>query len=683
MLDGVKNLRPGSSSSSKRNTSSLSPSTEGDGDGEDGDKAAKTDEPVIPKPKRHRSTVGVMKVATEISQLSKMDDVRMSKWTLRCDSRTRHVWDFGMVFAILYNLISVPVYTGFARSPTGILIFVDIAVDLMFMLDVAINLVTTYYEDKEHVTTGDRIRAKYFGSNFWPDMRSAVPVFLISIFVDHFWGLRGSDQLTQTGWVQALIVLQMIIRTRRAKRAAKFVNTMNELSGGNPTLVRMLECVVAFMLVVHFIACGYFRVSYEEDFGKWKGMSGSGENQWVNGNVLWTADAGVDEAGNPAPVLGDPVGNGWTIDNRFAHDDLAIAYAHTLYFALVMMAGDTIDCETTTEVLFTSVCFLLHFAVTATIIGTATNVLSNMDMTQQLKKRQIDGVQDYMRYRKVPVVLQRKILSYYEYLWETGQVAYNEALFEELPDKLRLELNLTLKQRLIQKVPIFRLVNPAGIIALVQNLRPCIVLPEELVVRQGEKADCMFFMSRGSVSIERVNDEGPTSYIQTLKEGAYFGEIALLDPSAPLRTANVVAVTFCELQVLHADDFFSMLVEFPDFKLAIDKVAQVRMKATSNIAKLYKRGQFGIGGTKKTQSKAAAALAKVASQNSPGNAAATSATVNRAAKMFKKGLRKNKTEEDEEPGMGMSHELAIQFVQQQGIRLGSRQSSRQKARSGV
>ena len=53
---------------------------------------------------------------------------------------------------------------------------------------------------------------------------------------------------------------------------------------------------------------------------------------------------------------------------------------------------------------------------------------------------------------QVPPGLQKKIRSYYEYLWESGQDRHSTALFDEMPEKLKLQLNIALKKRLIEKV---------------------------------------------------------------------------------------------------------------------------------------------------------------------------------------------------------------------------------------
>lgn len=53
---------------------------------------------------------------------------------------------------------------------------------------------------------------------------------------------------------------------------------------------------------------------------------------------------------------------------------------------------------------------------------------------------------------QVPKGLQKKIRTFYEYLWDNGMDSHSSGLFEEMPEKLKLQLNIALKKRLIDQV---------------------------------------------------------------------------------------------------------------------------------------------------------------------------------------------------------------------------------------
>lgn len=51
--------------------------------------------------------------------------------------------------------------------------------------------------------------------------------------------------------------------------------------------------------------------------------------------------------------------------------------------------------------MFSNLCLTLALLTNAVIIGSATNLLSNMDAGAVAKKSQLDGINGYMRFRKV------------------------------------------------------------------------------------------------------------------------------------------------------------------------------------------------------------------------------------------------------------------------------------------
>lgn len=56
--------------------------------------------------------------------------------------------------------------------------------------------------------------------------------------------------------------------------------------------------------------------------------------------------------------------------------------------------------ENDVEYVFSNICLTLALLTNAVIIGSATNLLSNMDAGAVAKKTQMDGINGYMRFRK-------------------------------------------------------------------------------------------------------------------------------------------------------------------------------------------------------------------------------------------------------------------------------------------
>jgi hypothetical protein len=127
--------------------------------------------------------------------------------------------------------------------------------------------------------------------------------------------------------------------------------------------------------------------------------------------------------------------------------DFLDRYNEAFYWAIQVMIGNTsIRQDNTATFVFTNVMLLVGIAVFSSIIGGASALLSNLDSLAAAKKAQVDSINHYLAFRKVPTELRRKISSYVKYLWHSGLSSYHKELFEDLPDALMLQLNISLKQ---------------------------------------------------------------------------------------------------------------------------------------------------------------------------------------------------------------------------------------------
>ncbi|KAJ0405321.1 hypothetical protein P43SY_001080 [Pythium insidiosum] len=161
-------------------------------------------------------------------------------------------------------------------------------------------------------------------------------------------------------------------------------------------------------------------------------------------------------------------------------------YAHAIYFAIMVTTANDVAPTNMTEEVFTSLMLFVGIVINASIIGSAANLLANLDKVAIARKNQMDSINDYMRFKKVPLALQDKIRRYYEYALSTRIVDPTQTLFADLPDRLKLSLRLTLHDTFIRKVPLFRVCSNAGVIAIVQCLHPVVAMPHEIIIGQGE-----------------------------------------------------------------------------------------------------------------------------------------------------------------------------------------------------
>ena len=124
--------------------------------------------------------------------------------------------------------------------------------------------------------------------------------------------------------------------------------------------------------------------------------------------------------------------------------------------------------------------------------------------------------------------------------------------------------------KLVAGVPLFTSLDALRISEITQLLELNIVPADYAIVRKGEPADSMFFISRGEVEVD-VGTGGAR-----LGPGSFFGEIALLKNCN--RTATVISVTECQLLVLSVEDFNNLLRSNPDMRETVNAVMDERLQ---------------------------------------------------------------------------------------------------------
>ncbi len=155
-------------------------------------------------------------------------------------------------------------------------------------------------------------------------------------------------------------------------------------------------------------------------------------------------------------------------------------------------------------------------------------------------------------------------------------------------DGLRRELTIISKQReerdqqhhleieqLIETFPMFAELDDNAHEELLLLFRPRSASPGDRVIRTGDRGDSMFFIASGAVEVQLEEDEIP------LGAGAFFGEMALL--TGARRTADVVAVDFCQLFVLERRDFNLFMSRHPQLRAAVSRMARERQE--SNVSR--------------------------------------------------------------------------------------------------
>jgi voltage-gated potassium channel len=268
---------------------------------------------------------------------------------------------------------------------------------------------------------------------------------------------------------------------------------------------------------------------------------------------------------------------GWImVGGAIAKPEPIKTYISALYWTVTTMAtvgyGD-ITPKNEIQMLFAMVVMICGAGVYGYIIGNIATIIAKRDPAKASYLEQMERITAFMNYRGVPDALQKRVRSYFTYLWQQ-RLGYDEnTILSTLPLGLRRELALSLVGEIIEKVPLFREASESFIREVAMHLRPMVCTPGDFIFRAGDVARDMFFVARGRLEV--IAQDG-TTVIATVEEGSFVGEMALLLERP--RSASVRALTFCDLYVLEKNVFFHIVVNYPEVADKIKEIMQQRQE---------------------------------------------------------------------------------------------------------
>jgi voltage-gated potassium channel len=129
---------------------------------------------------------------------------------------------------------------------------------------------------------------------------------------------------------------------------------------------------------------------------------------------------------------------------------------------------------------------------------------------------------------------------------------------------------------MLARVPLFAHLSAAEIADIMRLLRSRTIESHEILVRRGDVASSMYFITAGEVEIEL-----PNQHVR-LSDGSFFGEIALLHRTK--RSGTVTATRKTRLLVLDAQDFHALIERMPALAAHVRKTAKARLADSGDLA---------------------------------------------------------------------------------------------------
>lgn len=313
-----------------------------------------------------------------------------------------------------------------------------------------------------------------------------------------------------------------ILRILKLLRVAQYMHAWRQKVLKYTEYLKLTFFVFWLLIFAHWLACGWLSITAWED-------TGDKLTQYLSA-FHWVIETLTT------------VGYGETVSNT---------NIQRIYAIFVMLGG---------------------VAVYGYVIGNVAGILAKRDPAKSQYFSNLEQLNAFVQYREIPGDLQKRIRDYYAYIWKK-RLGFDETTFlTALPQGLRTEVEMHLKLEILDKIPLFEGLTSNFIEEVALNLKPDVCTPGEFIFKAGQKGDKMYFVIRGSLVVSNKNG----LVINTLKDGDFFGEIALF--TNQVRTAGVQAVTYCDLYILEKEVFEYLLERYPDIGAHIREVARKRQE---------------------------------------------------------------------------------------------------------
>jgi hypothetical protein len=453
------------------------------------------------------------------------------------------IWDMTIFLIMIYQAIYVPYVLCFSIVEGPDVVYLEFAVALVFMADIAISFNTGLFLKGALVEDRVLIAKTYLKFWFWLDIISSFP---------YDWVLTGDpfqppeldgSKVSKVPRLIRLFKLMRFFRLFRLLRLAKLKKLMMRLEEYVPNnalvmifLLFKLLCVVFF--IAHLAACFWYYISFQEGLEE---------------NVTWVKEFEIRSSRSLEPID---------------------YYLAALYWAFATMStvgyGDFVA-YTTNERLYATLCTVVACGMFAYTVGSIGSIVSKSSAYENSHRQSVVSVNAYMKSCALPSSLQFRVRRYLEYRWEheKANTLDEDAILHLLSEPLRDEIYANIHGKLVRRCKLFDRFGPYFIMQFTKLLKTEIFAPGDTIFDENERSYKIYFVVNGLVDI--YHKKSNSSFTELRKNG-FFGDISFF--SGHPRTASARCIMFTDLLAVDRNDVTSLLQKTPEVERIWENIRQ-------------------------------------------------------------------------------------------------------------
>ncbi|XP_007902076.1 potassium voltage-gated channel subfamily H member 5 [Callorhinchus milii] len=441
-------------------------------------------------------------------------------------------WDWIILILTFYTAIMVPYNVSFKTKQNNIAwLVLDSVVDVIFLVDIVLNFHTTFVGPGGEVISDPKlIRMNYLKTWFVIDLLSCLPYDIINAFENVDEG------------ISSLFSSLKVVRLLRLGRVARKLD--HYLEYGAAVLV-LLVCV--FGLVAHWLACIWYSIGDYEVIDEITNTIKT--ESWLYQLGLSTRTPYRFNASGTGEWEGGPTKNS--------------LYISSLYFtmtSLTTIGFGNIAPTTDGEKIFSVAMMMVGSLLYATIFGNVTTIFQQMYANTNRYHEMLNNVRDFLKLYQVPKGLSERVMDYIVSTWSMSKGIDTEKVLSICPKDMRADICVHLNRKVFNEHPAFRLASDGCLRALAVEFQTIHCAPGDLIYHAGESVDALCFVVSGSLEV--IQDD---EVIAILGKGDVFGDVFWKESTLAHSCANVRALTYCDLHIIHREALLKVLEFYTPF----------------------------------------------------------------------------------------------------------------------
>ncbi|ERM93810.1 hypothetical protein AMTR_s00138p00019640 [Amborella trichopoda] len=445
------------------------------------------------------------------------------------DALWYQVWTFIILMWAIYSSFFTPLEFGFFRGLPKNLVFLEVAGQIAFLVDILFNFFLAYRDSQTY-------RMVYKRSDI--ALRYAKSCFLVDLF-----GCLPWDAIYKASGRKEVVRYLLWVRLSRLQKVTNFFQRLEKDIRINYLFTRIVKLIVVELYCTHTAACIFYylatTVPESEEGYTWIGSLTMGDYSY----------------------------------SHFREIDFIKRYLTSLYFAIVTMAtvgyGD-IHAVNPREMIFIMIFVSFDMILGAYLIGNMTALIVKGSKTERFRDKMTDLIK-YMNRNKLEKEIRDQIKGHVRLQYESS---YTEAsVLQDIPVSIRAEISQSLYKSTIEAVPLLKGCSSEFINQIVIRLHEEFFLPGEVILEQGNAVDQIYFISHGVVEEVGIGEDGLEETIVQLEHDNSFGEIAILCNIPQPYTVRVCEL--CRLLRLDKQSFSNILqIYFIDARTVLNNLLE-------------------------------------------------------------------------------------------------------------